>query len=172
MKDSSLCIPWPGVFLGRRQGEKMSGLLTALNRGFLKLGLGHLLSQQSEGLVKIHMSAAHQTRGSACLGVQPRESAFWKRSPGDSSACKPEFEICFLNYNYLFDVPFLKCPRTESSGILKSTFVPYSSHPVLLIVPEYVFTQSAFYEVHKDILTQQITSPPKVSVPSICMKGT
>lgn len=143
----------------------MSELLTALNQGFLKLGLGHLLSQQSEGLVKIHVCRPPRPPGSACLGMQPRESAFWKRSPGDSSACKPEFEIRFLNCNYLFDVPFLKCPTTESSGILKSTFVPYSSHPVLLIVPEYVFTQSAFYEVHKDILTQQITSPPKVSLP-------
>lgn len=97
--------------------------------------------------------------------MQARESAFWKSSPGDSSACKPESEICFLNWNDLFDVHFLKCPRTEYSGIFKSTFVPCSSHPVLLIVPEYVFTQSAFYEVHKDMFTQQVTSPPKVSFP-------
>lgn len=45
----------------------------------------------------------------------------------------------------------------EYPGILKATFVSYFSHPVLLIVPEYVFTQSAFYEVHKDIFTQQVT---------------
>lgn len=51
----------------------MSELLTALNHGFLKLGLGHLLSQQSEGLVKIHMSAAHP---------DPLHQPAWVCSPG------------------------------------------------------------------------------------------
>lgn len=111
------------------------------------------------------MSAAHPDLLDQALWVCSPGNPFLKSSPGDSSAGKPEFEICFLNCNYLFDVSFLKCPTTEYLGILKATFVPYSSHPVLLIVPEYVFTQSAFYEVHKDIFTQQVTSPPKVSFP-------
>lgn len=95
----------------------------------------------------------------------PGESVFLKSSPSESSACKPEFEIYSLNRNYILDVRFLKRPTTEYSGILKATFVPYSSHPALLIVPECVFIQSAFYEVHKDIFTQQVTSAPKVSFP-------
>lgn len=76
-------------------------------------------------------------------------------------------EIHFLNCNYILDVHFRNCPTAEYSGILKATFEPHSSHPVLLIVPEYVFTQSAFYEVHKDIFTQQVTGTPKVSFPQL-----
>lgn len=57
-----MCIPWAGGIPWwdcRRPVEKVSELLTALNHGFLKLVLGHLLSQQSGGLVKIHRPAAH-----------------------------------------------------------------------------------------------------------------
>lgn len=64
-----------------------------------------------------------------------------------------------------WDIRFPEYPLIECSGIVKATFVPNSSHPLLLIVPEYVFTQSAFYEVHKDIFTQQVTGAPKVSFP-------
>lgn len=69
-------------------------------------------------------------------------------------------------------VRFLKYVTTEHAAILKATFVPYSSHLVLFTVLECVFTQTAFYEVHKDVFTHQVTSRSKGQLPQVHMKGT
>lgn len=68
-----------------------------------------------------------------------REFVLLESFLGDFFVCKLEFEIYFLDCNYIFDVYFRKRLIIEYLGILKVIFVFYFSYLVFLIDFEYVF---------------------------------